>query len=155
MSGLPEEWKKARRFLSVGSLNTVAGYSVIFGLTYTGSPEALANAAGYGLGLMLSFLLNASWTFDYNGHRVAALIRFLGVFALAYCANLGSVLIALRMEFNPYLAQATGLVPYTFVFYLGSRYYAFARRCQAIFAQDEACHEQPARDNLERSISNH
>jgi putative flippase GtrA len=40
--------------------------------------------------LAVSFMLNKRWTFGLRGNRLASLLRFLAVFAIAYGANLGT-----------------------------------------------------------------
>lgn len=115
------------RFLFVGVANTLFGLLVIYAckwLLHFG--DAAANLTGYLCGLMLSFLLNRSWTFRHRGAVLPALGLFLLVFAIAYVANLVCVLALIcHYGVNAWLAQALGILPYTIVFYLGSRYLAF------------------------------
>ena len=115
------------KFLLAGTANSAVGLSVIYAakwLAHCG--DVLANALGYGVGLLMSFLLNKNWTFGYNGPAGRAMSRFLLVFALAYALNLASVLLAIRyLGLGGYLAQALGIVPYTVFGFLASRYYVF------------------------------
>jgi putative flippase GtrA len=77
------------RFLSVGFLNTVVGFTLIYGSKYfLGFGDVPANALGYGVGVLLSFTLNSTWTFSYQGPQLPALVRFLLAFAIAYTVNL-------------------------------------------------------------------
>ena len=115
------------RFLAVGVVNTLVGLGTTYALMgLAGFGEAPANAGGYAVGLTCSFLLNRRWTFAHEGPVLPALLRFGLVFGVAYLANLATVLTAVRgLGLNPYLAQALGVPPYTALFYLGSRYFAF------------------------------
>ncbi len=115
------------RFLAVGVANTAVGLGSTWALMgLAGLDEAKANAGGYVFGLTCSFLLNRRWTFAHEGAVLPALLRFLLVFGVAYVANLAAVLFAVRgLGVNPYLAQVFGIPPYTALFYLGSRYFAF------------------------------
>ena len=115
------------KFFLVGISNTFVGLSAIYLVTWSfGVSASIANAAGYLLGLMVSFVLNKRWTFHHGGPIVPAFIRFIAIFAIAYLANLGTVLILIeQFRVNEYLAQAAGIPPYTILFYLGSRYIAF------------------------------
>jgi len=46
-----------------------------------------------------------------------------------YAVNLGTVLVLLELfRMNGYAAQAFGILPYTALFYLGSRYVSFPKR---------------------------
>jgi putative flippase GtrA len=115
------------RFVVVGLVNTMAGLGTIYFLKWFGGVgDTAANVGGYCLGLITSFLLNRNWTFHHSGAWLPALARFLSVFAIAYLANLGAVLVLID-EFgtNAYAAHAFGIAPYTALFYLGSKYFAF------------------------------
>lgn len=115
------------RFLLVGVANTLVGLSTIYLAKWLGGVgDSLANACGYAVGLVVSFVLNRNWTFRHTGAVLPAALRWLMVFVIAYTANLGTVLTLIH-EFgiNGYLAQALGVPPYTALFYLGSRYFAF------------------------------
>jgi len=115
------------RFLSVGALNTIFGLALIYGSKYfLGFGDVPANLLGYGVGILLSFTLNSTWTFSYQGPQLPALGRFVLTFAVAYAINLFVVLVCIQWAgINPYLAHAVGLIPYTTTFYLVSRLFVF------------------------------
>ena len=118
----------AVRFLLVGAVNTLVGLSIIYLLKFLGIGDVVANASGYGIGVVVSFALNRNWTFQHVGPAIPAAARFLLVFAIAYIANLEAVLAMIHvLNANAYLAQALGVPVYTTLFYLGSRYFAFPR----------------------------
>ncbi len=124
------------RFLAVGLANTLVGLSIIYTSMYVfGVGDAWANASGYIVGIMLSFVLNKRWTFRHTGSIMPALVKFLSVTGIAYMANLSTVLLLTHgFGLNRYLAQAAGIPPYTIVGYLGARMFAFAgedRRSEA------------------------
>jgi putative flippase GtrA len=116
------------RFLVVGIVNTFAGLAVIYVCKWAlSAPDLAANLAGYMVGLAISYILNARWTFAFRGRFNSALGRFAGTVLVGYLANLAVVSTALRLgQMNGYLAQAVGVAPYALVMYLGSRYYVFA-----------------------------
>ncbi len=68
------------RFVIVGGGNTVVTFAVFHALqpTLAGTPggTAVAQAAGYAVGTVLSFLLNRRWTFGATGRGRAQLARF-------------------------------------------------------------------------------
>lgn len=115
------------RFFSVGALNTLVGLLVIYAAKWFFQfGDFTANATGYGIGILLSFVLNSRWTFSYRGAQVPAFARFLAVTAVAYGINLLTVMMAIRLlDIDGYVAQALGILPYTVTAYLGSRYIAF------------------------------
>lgn len=127
------------RYLIVGALNTGLGLLVIFGCKWVvGLDDIPANMIGYGSGVVFSFVLNAKWTFGYDGPRLTAFLRFISVLLVAYLANLFTVVNAIDLGVNSYLAQTLGVVPYVIIGYLGSRLFAFSGTA----ATDEAGADQ-------------
>ena len=110
------------RYLAVGLGNTALGLAVIYACKgVLGWADIPANVAGYALGLAVSYVANARWTFRYGGSWWRGLRRFLLVVAIAYLANLATVLVLIGLGWNSYLAQAVGILPYTAIGFLGSR----------------------------------
>jgi glycosyltransferase involved in cell wall biosynthesis/putative flippase GtrA len=115
------------KYLLVGIANTLVGLGTIYFAMYFLRLEIIqANVLGYSVGILLSFVLNKTWTFSSNDHIVSSFLRFTLVLALAYTVNLVTVLVSNSyFGINPYLAQALGMVPYTVIGFIGSRLYAF------------------------------
>lgn len=120
--------RTAPRFLIVGVVNTVVGLSVIFFCkAFFGLGDASANVIGYAFGLLTSFTLNRTWTFDFRGRSSLALARFIGVFLVAYLLNLATVLALISVTtISPYWAHVVGVIPYTTFTFLANHYYVFA-----------------------------
>lgn len=116
------------RFAVVGVLNTTAGLGAIYGARALGLDEVPANAAGYALGLALSFTLNRRWTFRQRGPLPALALRFAVVTLFAWLLNLAVLLVLLRWDVAGALAQAGAVATYTVASYLGLRCWAFADR---------------------------
>ncbi len=86
--------KEFPRFFLVGVFNTALGYAVIFACMYwLGMRPETSNAAGYGVGLVTSFVLNRRYTFASRGHVGREFLRFVIVFGIAYGLNLGCLLL--------------------------------------------------------------
>jgi len=115
------------RFLSVGAVNALLGLMLIYAAKwFFGAGDISANLFGYGVGMMVSFVLNSRWTFDFAGAWKPAFLKFIAVSALAYTANLLTVLVAIRsFAVNGYLAQALGIPVYTLTVFLASKYFVF------------------------------
>lgn len=99
----PQIWQRIMqqqfaRFLSVGALNTLLGYGIIFFAMYglKLSPE-ISNVLGYGIGLLVSFTLTKTFTFRSTGAIRPEFARFLIVFAVSYAANLAVLSLAVRI----------------------------------------------------------
>lgn len=116
------------RFVVVGLGNTVLGLSFIYGARALGLGDVAANAVGYATGLALSFGLNRSWTFKHRGPWLPHLAKFTGVMMLAWLANLAALLQLINGGVPAILAQACAVLPYTFVCYIGCRWWVFTNR---------------------------
>ena len=121
------------RFGLVGVANTVVGLTVITVLLAAGVGDYGANLCSYGAGLMLSFVLNRSWTFGVKGavdRREAA--AFLAAVGLSYLANL-CVLGAMRgLGFRESLVgQGAAMLAYSTCFFVLARCYVFRPRVRA------------------------
>lgn len=121
------------RFLIVGVANTLVGLGTMYAAMYfLGLDIVHANILGYIIGTIQSFLLNKRWTFGSSDRALGSFIRFLLVLAVAYGANLGTVVAANTFfAVNPYVAQALGIFPYTSIGFLGSRYFVFRNQRRA------------------------
>lgn len=114
------------RFGMVGVLNTVTGLAVIYAAkAFVGAGDVEANLTGYGAGMLLSFAFNKRWTFAHLGGTLPAFFRFVAVVLIAYLLNLLTVIAALGLGVDGYLAQALGVIPYTVFAYLGCKHIAF------------------------------
>jgi putative flippase GtrA len=115
------------RYLAVGTLNTCVGLGTIYiALYWLNLSDPLANLTGYSVGILLSFALNKFWTFSATGAAGTQFIKFFLVNGAAYMINLATVMSCIKiLGANHYVAQAVGVVPYTIIGYLGSRYFAF------------------------------
>ena len=118
------------RYLLVGIANTVVGIGIIYlSMYFLHFNIVESNALGYIIGILFSFLLNKKWTFKSNDKIPSSFIRFLLIMALAYCANLETVLFSVdKLDLNPYIAQALGVFPYTAIGYFGCRYFGFKKQ---------------------------
>ena len=129
-SNLPFDYPRMLRFGVVGLLNTALGYAVILAGLALGLGDIVANATGYAAGLVLGFFLNRQWTFTRaDGFRAGTLLRYGGVFLVAYSINL-AVVIAARsagITESP-LVHLAGICVYSVVFYLGSAHFVFVGR---------------------------
>jgi putative flippase GtrA len=114
------------RYVIVGGANTLAGLLIIYACKwFLGLGDLSANLVGYLSGFLLSFLLNKQWTFAFAGDTLPALLRFLFVTVVAYLANIAAVLLLVDVGVDSYVAQAAGIIPYTILGYLGSRFFVF------------------------------
>lgn len=119
--------KQLIKFLMVGILNTLLGYAIIFFSMYFLSLTAVvSNIIGYMVGLVLSYVLNRKVTFQSTSKSKAEIVRFLLVFLVAYLANLGALLMLIRVGgVHEGVAQVLAGVIYVFVSFFLNKYYVF------------------------------
>ncbi len=115
------------RFALAGLVNSAVGWAVIFGGLWAGLSGLAANAAGFGVGLVLSFTLNRRFVFGVTGAvQGREVAKFLAAFAVAYGANV-AVLSAAQSSLgsdNP-LAQLPAIGVYVLIFFLLSQLFVF------------------------------
>lgn len=115
------------RFVAVGAVTTAVQYAVLWlGVAVVAAPAAIASAAGYALGVLLSYFLNYLFTFRSATPHLEAAPRYFAVFGVGWCINLALMgLFVHRWGWNAWAAQvlttAIGLV-WNFS---GSRWWTF------------------------------
>lgn len=113
------------KFLSVGTINTLIGYAVIFGCMAAGVNPIASNVLGYSVGLLVSFVLSRAWVFGSEGKLLGDATRFVLSFIVAYSANIAVLWTALHFNAWPPAAQILGGVFYVGVMYLLSLNWVF------------------------------
>lgn len=114
------------RYGLVGVLNTSVGLSVTLMLqSLAGFGIYHANAAGYAVGLLTSFLLNRSWTFGARDQPGFRLFLSILAFVIAYGANLMALTLLIG-ALGPVLAQVAAIAVYSMVFFVLCRHIVFA-----------------------------
>jgi putative flippase GtrA len=115
------------RFATVGVLNTLLGYAVIFLCMYVlGQGAVTSNVIGYAVGLLVSFVLNRIFTFRSTSAALPEALRFLAIFVLAYLANLGVLMILIgQLHVHEGLSQVLAGVVYFVLSFALSKYYVF------------------------------
>jgi len=111
------------RFLIVGGLNTVFGYSLFAALTYFGMPYPAAIGLATIGGVLFNFQSVGRLVFD--GAPRSRFWRFVGVYTVIYLLNLGGVRFALGLGANVYVANAITLIPLSLIAFLLNRRFVF------------------------------
>lgn len=118
----------ALRFASVGVVNTAIGLAAILALQgLAGWHPFAANAGGYMVGGIVSYLLNRRYTFNsLRMHRQAA-PRFAAAMAACFGLNLLCLQLALHvLGWSAIVAQALAVGTYTLAFFGVCRLWVFA-----------------------------
>lgn len=115
------------RFVLTGLANSAVGWAVIFGGLWAGLSGLAANAAGYAVGLVLSFTLNRRYVFGVKGAISSGEIaKFIAAFALAYGANVAVLLLAQQtLGAHSAWAQLPAIATYVVIFFLLTQRFVF------------------------------
>jgi putative flippase GtrA len=118
--------KTFTRYLLVGLVNTGIGYFIIFLCQYgLNLPPELSNALGYGLGMMISYTLNRTFTFGNPPTTRVMALRFAVVNGIAYLLNLGMLVLLLRVGVHAGLSQVLAGGVYVAASFLVNKHYVF------------------------------
>ncbi|AUT70301.1 GtrA family protein [Paraburkholderia hospita] len=112
------------RFLIVGGINTLFGYSVFFVLTWMGLHYPLAIALATIAGVTFNF--QSVGRLVFGGAPRSRFWRFVGVYCLIYLLNLGGVRALLEIGANVYVANAIVLLPLSLLAFLLNRRLVFS-----------------------------
>jgi putative flippase GtrA len=101
------------RFLVVGAINTLFGYSVFAGLVLAGMPPVPALVLTYVVGVLFNFFTTRRFVFSRAPR--ASLLRFIGAYVVIYFFNLG-LFKAFEMAGAPPLVAQALCLPVVAVF---------------------------------------
>ena len=125
-----ESWTQLLRFLAVGGINTIFGYSLYAVLVWLMLPPQIALLLSTILGVLFNFATYGRVAFD---RRLgwASFFRFVAVYAVLYGINVVLLRVLLNMGQSPYIAQLILLIPMTGGAFLAQRYFVFRSRVSA------------------------
>ena len=122
--------KTFMRFIFVGVLNTIIGYSVIMvlfhiiGLTY-----GVSYFLSYVIGVIISFFLNRQFVFFSKNHQLHEFFRFLIAFFISYTISYIFLYFFVEYQiFDENIAFFAGMVIYSTLFYLLNKHITFKQR---------------------------
>lgn len=132
---------KKLKFLFVGGLNTILGYSIYltvllsFGINLRQSIGQdkmfviiLANILSTVIGVINSYFWNKYFTFESKEKTVTEKIKFIGVYAVATGFDTGlKALLNNYTNLNQYLIAALGILVVIIISYSGQRFFVFRK----------------------------
>lgn len=130
---LQDKLAQPAKFLLVGIINTIVGYSVMFGaynllhLDYW-----VSSAANYVIGSICSFFLNKYFTFQARKFSVAEIVRFIICIVVCYLIGYGIARPVVRFIFQSAgpivqdnLAMLGGSGVFTVLNFFGQKFFVF------------------------------
>ena len=122
--------KKIMRFLLVGIINAISGYTlIIFLCSILNLNFYLSNFTGYLFGLIISFILNRNFVFKVKGKFLIQLLKFIFSFFLSYFLNI--LVFYISSEFinlNYYLALLIASCFYSISFFISCNFFTFKKK---------------------------
>ena len=106
------------KFLVVGAVNTVFGYSCYAGLLFIGLHYSLAALFGTLLGIIFNYLSTSRYVYNASSASISRVIRFVLVYCLHYFVNISCLWLLEQSGFNPYLSGLILIIPMAIVSYL-------------------------------------
>lgn len=111
-------------FLAVGGLNTLVGYGIFAALILLGLATSAAVVLGTILAVLFNFVTTGGVVFKSRAGRL--LPRFVAVYAVQMCLNLGAMRVLEGAGLHPLIAGAL-ILPFLVVFtYFAMRRFVFS-----------------------------
>ena len=127
--------KKIKRFLLVGIVNAIAGYTLIIALYILLNLNIyLSNLIGYLIGLIISFILNRNFVFKVGGKIINQFLKFIFSFFLSYFLNIFVFYISSEfINLNYYFALLIASLFYSISFFISCNFFTFKRKFSKSF----------------------
>lgn len=117
--------KQLLKFLSVGVMNTVFGYSLFAILIYIGLHYTLAVLMGTVIGLIFNFKTTGKIVFDSTDNRLIG--KFFIVYGIIYVCNIIGLYFLGKMSIDIYISGALLIVPLALLSFVLNKKYVFRR----------------------------
>lgn len=119
--------KQALKFGIVGIGNTcITAFVIWVMLKLAGCSDFVSNIAGYGVGVLNSFIWNRCWTFHSAAGWRRSAWRFGLVFAISYLLQLAALFaLDATLNIDPYYNQLLAMAFYTAVNFILNKIYTF------------------------------
>lgn len=111
------------KFLVVGVLNTLFGYSLYALFIYIGLGYIFALSLATVLGVLFNFHTIGRLVFQSRDKKLVG--KFFGVYAISFCINLALIKIFIAFGLNAYSAGAIALFPTTIISFLLNKFFVF------------------------------
>lgn len=111
------------RFLAVGILNTLFGYSLYALLIYLGLEYTYALLFATIAGVLFNFHTIGRLVFQSRDKRLIG--KFFAVYAITFCGNLLLIKLMVRFGLSAYLAGAFAIIPTTILSFLLNKFFVF------------------------------
>lgn len=122
--------KQSLRFIIVGILNTIVGFTVFaLYLKYINNNYLQALILSNIIGIIHSYIWNKNWTFTVKKFSMKSAIKFTSIYLFSFLINLLFLRILVdHMGMDKLLAQGISLFFTTLISFFGHKYWSFAKQ---------------------------
>ena len=122
--------KKIKRFIFVGIINAISGYTlIIFLYSLLNFNFYISNFIGYLFGLIISFILNRNFVFKVKGKILSQLTKFIFSFFLSYLLNIFVFYISSEfINLNNYISLLIASLFYSISFFISCNFFTFKKK---------------------------
>lgn len=119
---------QAIRFLIVGVLNTIFGYTIYFiCLKFFHLNYIISLLFAHILGVIHSYYWNSKWIFKKGHYNYKNLLKFSGVYVVSFMINLLVLYIMVNyLKMSPLLSQVFALFLTTLISFFGHKFWSFS-----------------------------
>ena len=114
------------RFFFLGLISNSLIYLIYLSITFFGMEHKLAMTILYGIGTLLSYLGNKTWTFRYKGKISSSFIKFILLYLVGYLINLSLLYYFVDLLDYPHqIVQICSVILIAIFLFLMSRLFVF------------------------------
>ena len=122
-------YRRDFRFLIVGGINTVVGYSAFVFFVFFGFQYLIANTLSMIVGVINSYLWNRFFTFKSKNKALNEIVRFSFVYLLSYCVSMLLLYLLVGcLGVSAYFAGFLNIITITLISWFGHRDFSFKER---------------------------
>lgn len=129
------ENKKFYKFLLVGGINTVFGYSIFSLFIYIGIHYTIAVFLTTCIGILFNFKMFSKFVFNNTNNKL--IIRFVGIYGIAYLLNISIIKISTYFMKNIYIAGGIATLAVAFVSYFLNKQFVFQSTCPLVKSHEK------------------
>jgi putative flippase GtrA len=116
-------WQQLTRFIIVGGLNTIVGFSLYAAFIYLNLDYALAVFLATLLGILFNFKTTGKLVF--NNAKNSLFYKFVGVYAIGYFFNVGLIKLLQLLTQDLYWSGFFSLIPVALLTFVLNKFLVF------------------------------
>lgn len=116
---------QVKKFILVGVLNTIVGYSLYALFIFFGFDYVYALGLATVLGVAFNFQTIGRLVFKHNNKKL--IFKFVLVYIVVFCVNLMLIKFLVWLGLNEYIGGAIAIIPASALSFILNKYFVFKR----------------------------